>query len=341
MSLRAREPRTAARSAAVILAVCGVAVAGLTIAQQARMSTAIDVISWVAVGIVAAAAVACRLLPPERLDRAGVLMAPPLGGILLICFLNVLTRDASAAAQAFLAFPVLWAASYFRRGAVVLVTGSAVVGDGVTLFQLRTPTAATTDLVFFGAVLVVMAVTLLRSGTTQERLVAALQEQAAHDSLTGLVNRRVFDETLEATLRSPVDTGTALVMIDVDSFKSVNDRHGHPVGDDVLVHLAGVLRQQVRGEDALLSRLGGDELAVLLTRCTAQAAAARAEQLLDAVRSTPLSLADGTLLALSISVGVAHLPHHSGGIRALYTAADAALYEAKRAGRGRVVVASA
>jgi diguanylate cyclase (GGDEF)-like protein len=341
MSLRAREPRTAARSAALILVVCDAAVAGLTVAQQSRMSTSVNAISWVVVTLVAAAALACRLLPADRLDRAGVLMAPPLGGILLICFLNALTRDASAAAQAFLAFPVLWAATHLRRGAVVLVTASAVIGDAVTLFQLRTPEAATTDLVFFGSVLVVMAGTLVRSGATQERLVAALQEQAALDSLTGLVNRRVFDETLEATLRSPVDAGTALVMIDVDSFKSVNDNHGHPVGDDVLVHLAAVLRQQVRGDDALLSRLGGDELAVLLTRCTAEAAAQRAEQLLDAVRSTPLSLADGTLLSLSISVGVAHLPHHSGGMRALYTAADAALYEAKRAGRGRVVVASA
>jgi diguanylate cyclase (GGDEF)-like protein len=340
MSLRAREPRAAARSAALILAVCDVAVAGLTLVQQARMSTTIDVVSWLVVALVAVAAVACRLLPAERLDRSSVLMAPPLAGILLICFLNMLTHDASAAAQAFLAFPVLWAASYFRRGAVVLVTGTAVIGDGVTLFQLRTPQGATTDLVFFGAVLVVMAGTLLRSGTAQERLVTALQEQAAHDSLTGLVNRRVFDETLEATLRSPVDAGTALVMIDVDSFKTVNDQHGHPVGDDVLVHLARVLRGEVRGTDALLSRLGGDELAVLLTRCTAEAATMRAAQFLDAVRSTPLSLADGTLLSLSISVGVAHLPHHSGGIRALYTAADAALYEAKRAGRGRVVVAS-
>jgi diguanylate cyclase (GGDEF)-like protein len=171
--------------------------------------------------------------------------------------------------------------------------------------------------------------------------VAALQHQAQIDSLTGLVNRRVFDETLEATVRAPVDSGTALVLIDVDSFKTVNDSHGHPVGDDVLVHLAAVLSRQVRDTDALLSRLGGDELAVLLTPCTADAANQRAEELLDAVRSAPLELADGTLLSLSISVGVAHLPRNSDDIRALYSAADAALYEAKRGGRGRVVIASA
>ena len=111
-----------------------------------------------------------------------------------------------------------------------------------------------------------MAVMLTRANGLQERLVAALQEQARVDSLTGLVNRRSFDEALESTLTRPVGAGTALVLIDVDSFKTINDSHGHPVGDAVLVHLAEVLREQVRTDDAVLSRLGGDELAVLLPR---------------------------------------------------------------------------
>ena len=93
------------------------------------------------------------------------------------------------------------------------------------------------------------------------------------------------------------------MLIDVDSFKTINDSHGHPVGDAVLVHLAEVLREQVRTDDAVLSRLGGDELAVLLRDCTPEVAARRAEDLLLAVRSTPLPLPDGTLLSLSISLG--------------------------------------
>jgi diguanylate cyclase (GGDEF)-like protein len=339
--LRAREPHTAARSAALILIVCAVAFGGLTMSQESAEHPVIDGICWVVVAFVAATALAFRLLPAERLDRSGALAMAPLVGVLLICSLNVLTHDGSTAAQAFLAFPVLWAASHLRPGPGVLVTSAALLGDGISLFLVRPAAAAATDFGFFGAVLVVMAVMLIRAGTTQERLVAALQHQAQIDALTGLVNRRVFDETLEATVRAPDVAGTALVLIDVDSFKSVNDSHGHPVGDDLLVHLAAVLRQQVRGKDALLSRLGGDELAVLLTPCTADTAAQRAEQLLAAVRSSPLELADGTLLALSISLGVAHLPRHSDDIRALYSAADAALYEAKRAGRGRVVVTPA
>jgi GGDEF domain-containing protein len=101
------------------------------------------------------------------------------------------------------------------------------------------------------------------------------------------------------------------VLVDVDSFTSINDNHGHPVGDDVLVHLAAVLRGEVPAED-----------------------------LLEAVRSAPMTLADGTLLVLSISVGVAHVPQHSSDQRDLYAAADNALYDAKRAGRGRVSVAT-
>jgi diguanylate cyclase (GGDEF)-like protein len=319
-----------------------VALGGLTSAQESAQNARVDLISWVFVAILATVALGFRLLPADRLDRVGALAAVPLVGILLICYLNVLTHDGSTAAQAFLAFPVLWGASHLRPAPAVLLTSAAVLGDGISLFLVRPAAAAATDLGFFGAVLVVMTVLLIRAGTTQERLVAELQHQAQIDALTGLVNRRVFDETLEASVRAPASTdGTALVLIDVDSFKSVNDRHGHPVGDDVLVHLAAVLGHQVRGDDTLLSRLGGDELAVLLTPCTASAASRRAQQLLDAVRSSPLELADGTLLSLSISVGVAHLDRSSDDIRALYSAADAALYEAKRAGRGRVVVASA
>ncbi|TKJ18360.1 diguanylate cyclase [Blastococcus sp. CCUG 61487] len=297
--------------------------------------------AWSAVGVLLLASGAFALLPPRPLDRWRVFTVLPLAGLLLTCGVNYLTEDPSAASQAFLAFPVLWAASHLRRGAVVVVTGTAVVANGVTLLTLLPVDAALTDFTFFGAVLVVMAVMLVHAGTVQERLVAALQEQLTVDSLTGLKTRRAFDEALAAALQRSVPGGTALVLIDVDSFKAINDSHGHPVGDDVLVHLARVLRSGVRAEDAVLSRLGGDEIAVLMPGCGREIAVQRGEELLEAVRSTPMTLANGDLLALSISVGVAHLPQHSTDRRGLYTAADTALYDAKRAGRGRVSVARA
>jgi diguanylate cyclase (GGDEF)-like protein len=338
--VRSRDPQAAAHSSRLILLVCAAVVAGLTVFQQAEAGAFVVTVHWIGVVALVAGAVACRVVSPDLLDRLGIGALIAVGGVALICALNLLTSDTSAAAQAFLAFPVLWAASHLRRAGVALVTAVALLGDALTLFLLMPAGAAVTDFVFFGSVLVVMAVMLTRANGVQERLVTALQEQARVDALTGLVNRRAFDDALATTLTQPVRAGTALVLIDVDAFKTINDSHGHPVGDAALVHLAGVLREQVRAEDAVLSRLGGDELAVLLPDCRPEVAARRAEDLLTAVRAAPLPLPDGTLLALSISVGVAHVPVRSGDVQALYHDADAALYEAKRSGRGRVAVAS-
>ena len=246
----------------------------------------------------------------------------------------------SRAMDVFLAFPVLWAASHLRWAAVALVTGAAVVGDGVTQLVLQPVEPAVHDALVVGTVLVVAAVILVRAAALQDGLVAALQRQADVDPLTGLVTRRVLDDALTGALeREPTGEGTALVLLDVDSFKQINDAHGHPVGDDALVHLSGLVRRQVRAGDAVVGRLGGDELALLLPGCTAGTAARRAHELLEAVRSSPLPRTDGGPLPLSISVGVAHAPLHAASVRELYAAADAALYEAKRAGRDRVEVA--
>jgi diguanylate cyclase (GGDEF)-like protein len=335
---RTRDARAAARSALFILVVCSGVVTAFTVVQFSSAGTT-TVVSWMGVGLLAAAAMTCALVPAERLDRTGAFAALPFAGVLLAWLLNMVTQDASTAAQAFLAFPVLWAASHLRPPAVVLVTTLAVTALAVTLTALRPLATAVPDLVFFGTVLVVMAVLLVRAREVQDRLVAALEQQATVDGLTGLVNRRVFDAALERSLTRPAHSGTALVLVDVDSFKSINDTYGHPVGDDVLVHLAGILRSHVRADDAVLSRLGGDELAVLLPGSPADVAARRAEELLQGVRSTPLRLPDGTLLSLSVSLGVAHVPAGSADLRALYSTADGALYEAKRGGRGRVGVA--
>jgi diguanylate cyclase (GGDEF)-like protein len=315
-------------------------VAGLALFEQSDAGALVLAVHWLGIAVLLAAALACSVLSPSLVDRLGISLFAALFGVGLICALNVLTQDTSAAAQAFFAFPIFWAASNLRAAGVALVTAAALAADGVALFLLLPSTVALTDLIFFGAVLAVMAVLLVRANATQERLVTALKAQITIDSLTGLATRRAFDGALEKALRRSVPGGTALVLIDVDSFKSINDNHGHPVGDDVLVHLAGVLRARVRAEDAVLSRLGGDELAVLMPGCRRDVAVLRAENLLQAVRSTPMTLADGTLLALSISVGVAHVPQHSSDRRGLYIAADAALYDAKRAGRGRVSVAA-
>ena len=341
-SLRARDASAAARTVVLVLLVCAATMLVFSLFGPNAVTTTGMVACWVTAALLTGLAGVFRLADPEVVDRRGGYLLVAVIGVVLCCGMNWITRDPSAGAQAFLAFPVLWAGVHLRRSAVGLVTAVAITGDAVVLFHLEPVGNAVSDLSFFGAVLVVMAVMLVRAGVTQDRLVALLQAQASNDSLTGLVNRRVLDEALTTALSARHQrAGTALVLVDVDSFKSINDRYGHPVGDDALVHIAGVLRSVVRTGDAVLSRLGGDELAVLLPDCPAEVAVRRATEVLDAVRAAPLELADGTLLAISVSLGVAHAPTHAAGLDALYAAADAALYAAKRAGRDRLAVAGA
>lgn len=339
-SLRAREPHATAHSIVLIMGVSTVVLALLTTFGPNSVSSATRAASWAGVAALVTTIAVCVLVPAERLDRAGAFVLLGVCGVLLTCVLNVLTDDPSAGAQAFLAFPVLWAASHLAWAAVALVTGAAVVGNGVTQLLLQPVEPAMHDQLVIGTVLVVASVILARTASVQDRLVSALQQQADVDPLTGLVTRRVLDDALTGALeREPTGDGTALVLLDVDSFKQINDAHGHPVGDDALVHLSGLVRRQVRAGDAVVGRLGGDELALLLPGCTAETAARRAWELLETVRASPLPRTDGDLLPLSISVGLAHAPLHADSVRELYAAADAALYRAKRAGRDRVEVA--
>jgi diguanylate cyclase (GGDEF)-like protein len=278
--------------------------------------------------------------PAEALDRVGAFTLLAVVGIVALGLTAVAAGGTSTRAQAFLAFAVLYGGFHLRAAGGLLVTAAAVVCGGVLLFDGGSGQAALTDLLFFGSMLTVIGVLLVRSMERQERMMTALQRQADVDPLTGLVTRRVLDAALTAALADPrTRDRVALAVMDVDDFKSINDRYGHPVGDDALAHLARVIGAQTRAGDAVVSRLGGDEVAVLLTGCTGDVAARRAEQMLEAVRSTPLVLPDGTLLALSISIGLASAPRHGRDLRSLYAAADEALYAAKRAGRDRVAVA--
>lgn len=260
----------------------------------------------------------------------------PLLGVATIVALDLATLDASAAGQVFLCLPVLYAAAQLRWLAAGLTTAAAVLGDALVVFRLEPVGHAITDFAYVVATCVTMAAVLVRARSRQEGLVTQLRRAAAIDPLTGLVTRRVLDEAAHAAIvGGPNDDGTALVLIDVDRFKSINDTYGHPVGDAVLVHVAEVLANQTRS-DTVICRMGGDELAVLLPGCSNEVALRRAQELLEAVHSHPYLLADGTLIAISVSIGVAQVPTHAAGLEPLYSVADQALYLAKRGGRGRV-----
>ena len=163
-----------------------------------------------------------------------------------------------------------------------------------------------------------------------------LRDLAEHDPHTGLVNRTTFLLALEAAADGVADGGSVL-LLDLDGFKHVNDSLGHRAGDVCLRHVAEVLRERVREGD-LVARLGGDEFAVLLPRADVQAARGVAEALLELLRTRPVTV-DGRPVRMSASVGVAAV---TGGARPeeLLHLADAAMYQAKQAGRDRVAVYS-
>lgn len=285
------------------------------------------------------------LVGAGALARAGdrtpgwVLLAMLVGGVVTLAGLDIATRDASAAAQVFFLLPVVFAAAHLSRPAAWSVTGVAVAGEAVTTAVLLPPEAAFTDTVFLAAVAVISTLLLLRAGARTDALLAELRHLAAVDPLTGLVTRRVLDDAASCALAAADATaGTSFLVVDVDRFKGVNDRFGHPVGDAVLVHVGRVLRE-VSGADAVVSRLGGDELAVLLPGTTAVAARGRADAVAARLRTEPLRLDHGGLVHVTVSIGVAHAPDHAVDLPGLYRAADAALYEAKRGGRDQVAVA--
>ena len=164
---------------------------------------------------------------------------------------------------------------------------------------------------------------------------------ATRDALTGVLNRRAFDALLagESDRARRLGRPLAMVVLDLDHFKKINDTHGHPAGDAVLATVARVLESEVRSIDKV-ARIGGEEFAVLLMEMDADGGFAVAKRLVTAVRGRPVVVNGGSPLAVTISAGVAALPVHGGTDGAFLTAADKALYTAKHDGRDRAVLAS-
>jgi diguanylate cyclase (GGDEF)-like protein len=167
-----------------------------------------------------------------------------------------------------------------------------------------------------------------------------ISRQAYSDTLTGLPNRRALDERLEeevvAARRN--NYSFAVIMMDLDGFKDVNDTYGHSTGDDVLRVVFNQMARGVRNTD-FLARYGGDELTLILSQTEMSSAQVVSEKILEGMRNIKYKLPDGRRLKLGISGGIAIYPVHARNGSELLRAADAALYQAKKYNRGTFQIA--
>ena len=185
------------------------------------------------------------------------------------------------------------------------------------------------------------AVVLLHDVTELRGLARQMSYQAAHDALTGLVNRREFERRLEEAMASGHrgDGHHVLCYLDLDHFKVVNDTSGHLAGDNMLREVAKLLRDALRDSDTV-ARLGGDEFGLLLIGCPLEKARQIADDVVRAVGEYRFVWKD-RIFNIGVSVGLVEVSRESGSLEELFAAADSACYVAKKQGTGQVVVYSA
>ena len=194
---------------------------------------------------------------------------------------------------------------------------------------------------FLGAGFVWLSATLSLQTATDIRRVTLLERDSLTDPLTGIYNRRYLDRRLEdecACMRR-YQSPLFVLLVDIDHFKHINDAYGHPVGDEVLIHLGRLLREAVRGCD-IVTRFGGDELLIITPNTNAAAAMSLAERLRRTVETHALVADTGQSqrqeIRFTVSIGVAGTTREMTDSRQLVENADIALYRAKQDGRNRV-----
>jgi diguanylate cyclase (GGDEF)-like protein len=280
--------------------------------------------------------------PDRHMDQLAPLLA-----LLLSAAAGVLVGGPGA-----MAFPLpalLWCAMrYGMFGTAVLTLLSTTwtllaISKGIIDAAIPIETPAVLMSVRLGVSLIALSPIAVASAMVANRsLMARLLHMAEHDPMTGTMNRRAFSEHAGAALRQAQQRGeaAALLVLDIDRFKSVNDTHGHATGDQVIQHVAETLRRLLPQDRPLLGRLGGEEFALLLTGCDQRQAEQFAERVRADCARAQLTLDDGALLGVTVSIGVCFSPAAGSSLSRMLQSADRALYEAKHAGRNRVALAT-
>ncbi len=281
--------------------------------------------------IVSAVIVLALVRYGPRLSRRALAPLGPLG-VVLIAYALSATPGAGDGAVLYM-WPVLWSTFFFgRRGAITIVT-CVGVAHAITLLVLPEASSYAGRWVdVMVSVSVVSAVVLALAGRN-DVLLSQLDDEARTDALTGLLNRRGFDEraALELARARRAHRAIAVAVFDLDYFKRINDEWGHEVGDRVLAHVGAVIASESRGVD-VTARIGGEEFVVLLPGCDTDAAVAYSERVRVALAASDASQLPTVRLSAGILAAIA-----PGSIEQLLRGADSALYDAKRAGRDRTV----
>lgn len=293
-------------------------------------------------GIVALVMAPIALFAGPRLPRRVLAVFAPFG-VACIAWGLATTHGGATDGAVLYIWPVLWMSYFYGRAGAVFIVACVALAQGVALAYMTDALVSIDRWIDVVASVAVVAVVMQYLAARNARLVSDLEEQARIDPLTGLLNRRGLEERMgiEITRALRRDSTMSVAVVDIDHFKTVNDRHGHEVGDRVLAWIGSVLAQQTRGVDAA-ARTGGDEFTVFMPDADPDAGRLFADRVRVAVAGHDalagrrhLGVPDA--LQLTVSVGVATGGPHDA--EALMETADQVLYAAKGEGRNRVVAA--
>ncbi len=271
------------------------------------------------------------LLVGPRLPVAALAALGPLGVVGIA--MAVGSTDLPGDGAILYTWPVLWEAYFFGRRGTVLVIACVGVAHGVVLLGVPEGTGHVDRWIDVMASVTIIGSVVEILAARNRQLVRRISEEARVDELTGLLNRRGFDERANAELARArrQDTSLAVVSFDLDFFKRINDEFGHGAGDEVLRRFADCLRAEQRGAD-VVARMGGEEFLALLPDADLDDARSFAERIRADLRSS--SGLDGIRITVSAGLAAARAP---GSIEPLLEEADMALYAAKAQGRDRAV----
>jgi diguanylate cyclase (GGDEF)-like protein len=262
---------------------------------------------------------------PARLIASGIGF-----GLLNLVFAVTLARGVRDASRA-----VMWVAAtgFGALGVALLVRAAIQVDIGADRQMQAWMSSATVYVTALAQITIAYGLILMVARQYAEDL----REASLTDRLTGALNRAGLELHMHRMLRRAerAGQGLAVLMLDVDHFKSINDTHGHPAGDEVLRALVGLLREHVRPGD-VVARYGGEEFLIVLDGVDQPAALEAAERVRAAIARAPVEVA-ATMIPLTASIGVATVDTAGHDLDALVRQADTAVYEAKAAGRDRVM----